>query len=85
MSKFVGNREEQVFKAKTFYVIAQQHYDKQFTDKHCRPAPDYERGDQVLLKIKFFQLSPGLSKKFFPLWIGHFTIKEVLHPHELTT
>jgi hypothetical protein len=84
VSKFVGNREEQVSKAKTFYTIAQQPY-KQYADKHCGPAPDYQpvTGDQVLLKTKFFQLSPGLSKRLSLHWVGPFTIKEVLHPHKL--
>jgi hypothetical protein len=51
--------------------------------KHRRPAPDYLPGDQVLLKAKFFQLSPGLSKTLSSRWVGPFTIKEVLHPHKL--
>jgi hypothetical protein len=49
VSKFVGDWEEQVSKAKTFYTIAQQRYN-QYADKHRRPALDYKLGDQVLLK-----------------------------------
>jgi hypothetical protein len=82
VSKFIGNWEEQVSKAKTFYTVAQQRY-KQYADKHRRPAPDYQPGDQVLFKTKFFQLSPGLSKKLSPRWVGPFTVKEVLLPHKL--
>jgi hypothetical protein len=81
-SKFLGNWEEQVSKAKTFYAIAQQRY-QQYADKHCRPSPDYKPGDQVLLNTKFFQLTPGLSHKLAPRWVGPFTVKEVLHPHKL--
>jgi hypothetical protein len=82
VSKFLGNWEEQVSKAKTFYAIAQQRY-KQYADKHRRPSPDYKSGDQVFLKTKFFQLTSGLSRKLAPRWVGPFTVKEVLHPHKL--
>jgi hypothetical protein len=39
VSTFLGDREEQVSKAKTFYTIAQQRYE-QYADKHRRPSPD---------------------------------------------
>jgi hypothetical protein len=81
VSKFLGNWEEQVSKAKTFYAIAQRY--KQYADKHRRPSADYKPGDQVLFKTKFFQLTSGLSRKLAPRWVGPFTVKEVLHPHKL--
>jgi hypothetical protein len=80
VSKLLGNWEVQV--SKTFYAIEQQRFE-QYADMHCRPSPDYKPGDQVLLKTKFFRLTPGWSKKLAPHWVGPFTVKEVLHPHKL--
>jgi hypothetical protein len=61
VSKFIGNWDEQLSKAKTFYTLAQERY-KHYADKGREPAPDYKPGDQVLLKTKLFQLAPGFSR-----------------------
>jgi hypothetical protein len=48
LSNFLVNWDEQVSKAKQFYLIAQQRY-HQYADKNRRPAPEYKPGDLVFL------------------------------------
>jgi hypothetical protein len=41
VSKFLGNWDEQLSKAKTFYALAQERY-KHYADEGRKPAPDYK-------------------------------------------
>jgi hypothetical protein len=63
LSKFLGNWDEQVSKAKQFCLVAQQRY-KEYADNGGRLAPEYKPGDQVLQK------NEGL-----PTWYRIFFVK----------
>ena len=82
VNKFVGKWSEQLKIARSCLEAAQQRQKAQ-ADRHRRPTPILRVGDQVLISMHHFELTPGLKLKLAPRYIGPVPITEVIGPKNL--
>ena len=76
--KFVQDRTDIVKKAQAAMESARQRMQRQEWDKRKELA--FKVDDQVSLKTTHLGISTLPTKKLFPLWMGPFTVIEVINP-----
>ena len=82
VNRFVGKWSKQLTRAKQCLRAAQDRY-KASADKRRREPPDYQPGDEVLLKTSFFKLATGFTPKLAPRWVGPFKVLNAVGPYKL--